>query len=185
MSNEFQNFNLPKVTKANSPNMISSLNEIIHNENGKPITLNDNSIKRLKKLLNLDDFSSKKEKELSKKQSKTDRNAPKGCKKKGSLSTINETPFPAHRTDYTQIVSKVMILKKLSNNSKHSSMHSKSSNSLGSDYNESSDYNSDNNFIDSSRTANTSNIMKIVITDRVVLPELTPPRSTPSTDYTD
>ncbi len=84
---------------------------MIHNENGKPITLNDNSIKRLKKLLNLDDFSSLKEKEKM---------VPKGKKLKNStLSSTNDSSYRlSHKNDYTQIVSKVMILKKLSNRKK-------------------------------------------------------------------
>lgn len=104
------NFNLPKVIHSNSSSVITSLNNIIHNENGRPITLNDNSIKRLKKLLNLDDFAIVKEKE---------KNSIKGKKIKNSLTKIDESQLPSSKkSDYTQIVSKVMILKKLSNKKK-------------------------------------------------------------------
>ena len=163
--------------------MISSLNEIIHNENTKPLTLNDNSIKRLKKLLNLDDFSTIKVNDQQQKKSKSEntKNLSKTShKKKFSLSAINESSSggfdpSAHRTDYTQIVSKVMILKKLSNNSsklKYSSLNSKSGNSLESASRESFN---DNN----SSRINDLNVMKIIITERMMpMPPRTSPRTT-------
>ncbi len=168
------NFNLPKVINASSPT-ITSLNEIIHNQNSKPLTLNDNSIRRLKKLLNLDDFSITKEKEEARNQSKTEKNMShkKSSHKRTSLATVSGYAFPtSHRTDYTQIVSKVMILKKLSNKSKSGSLQSKSINSFESESRESF-----NSYLDSSRN-DVSNIMKIVITEKVPMP----PRSSPRTD---
>ena len=121
----------------------------------------------------MDDFSSTKA-EQAEAMRKADKNHnqsnTKGKKVKNSLSTINETvPGQAHRKDYTQIVSKVMILKKLSN-SKSPKYSSSSKSSLESESRE----NFDN---DTYRGTSNSSIMKIVITDRV--PECTPPRATP------
>lgn len=160
--------NLPKVIQSSNPAVLTSLNEIIKNENGKPITLNDNSIRRLRKLLNLDEFSTPKEKEMEK--IKKEATLQKG-KLKNPLSTINESTLPQHRTDYTQIVSKVMILKKLSNGKmKLNNYSSKSSSSLGCVSQESIEPESPH----SNRTANS--VMKIIITER---PQCTPPRASP------
>ena len=166
--NSNSTMNLPKVIQSSNPAVLTSINDIIRNENGKPITLNDNSIRRLRKLLNLDEFSSPKEKEMAK--VKKEATLQKG-KLKNSLSTISESALPQHRTDYTQIVSKVMILKKLSNGKmKLNNYSSKSSSSIGCESQESIEQESP----PTDRTANS--VMKIIITER---PQCTPPRASP------
>ena len=165
------NFNLPKMiqlqSQATNPAVITNLNDIIHNENGK--TINDQSIQRLRKLLNLDDFSTLKEKEKDTK--KKEKHVQKGHKLKNSLTTINESCLPAHRTDYTQIVSKVMILKKLSNSKAKNSAHEAHAEP---DHDDSGD-------MHEQRVADSS-IMKIIITDRSSVPQCTPMQS-PRTNF--
>ncbi len=164
---------------------MTSLNEIIQGQNVKPLTLNDNSIRHLKKLLNLDDFSTLKEKEQIRNNSKTDKNVSNkksSSNKKNKLAKVSGYSMPtSHRTDYTQIVSKIMILKKLSNKSKAGSLTSKSINSFESESRESLN---DSYLLESDRNYG-QDIMRIIITEKVPIPPRSSPRMDDDTDEND
>ena len=74
---------------------------------------NRSSITRLKKLLSLEEFSIAAKEDDKTPRHKSKRVLLKQHKKKTLSPVIKESSLPAHRADYTPIVSQMMIIKKL------------------------------------------------------------------------